>query len=530
MSDPSTASPTRPRAGISTDVPNLSARNPRALVEIVLGRPVDWSQIDDPRLFVETVLETPYEELFDPAHDSPVYLGFARDEHGQIVERAPSFVAPHDRSSDDVDAAKGRDLDRYPPLDLETVRHVADLKAVVGVAADELPIRRLAPSRAGGWTIEVGPAPAARDAALARLFPEDVLERIWDRLRLDGGWTPSGAQWVDGGHFFDEAAEVFDPIQGGLGDCWLIAAMSSVAWALPYTVAQRSRATGTPNDRFTNLIELVDPANGQKHAFEATDEILVWSGTTTPIYGHSSEPGEIWPALVEKAFAMWRAGTTNDHPNLTVLNGGDPVGASAALTGRTPHYTWTAGTSRADLIDLVKAHSTNYRTVDPMTAWTYGSGQDSPDKVDYDDANLVACHAYSVLGWATGPQLLRPELIDFERPWFRGLAATGVGLPSEAVATRPASVRGGLDELARFDASRTLRDIERELRWRLTQDYIVLRNPWGFHEATSGQLGGVIPMRDVSFWRSIDLDVVDGVFAIDVATFKRYFAGIGVAL
>ena len=37
-------------------------------------------------------------------------------------------------------------------------------------------------------------------------------------------------------------------------------------------------------------------------------------------------------------------------------------------------------------------------------------------------------------------------------------------------------------------------------------------------------------MKDVSFWRSIDLDVDDGVFAIDVPTFKKYFAGIGVAL
>jgi hypothetical protein len=512
------------------DIPTSSARNPRALVEIVLGRPVDWSQVEDPRHLVETVLETPYEELFDPVHDSPVYLGFARDDHGQIVERDPRFVTQQDRFADDVDGTKGSDLDRYPPLDLESVRHVADLKALVGVAADELPIRRIAPSRAGGWTLEVGQAPAARDAALARLFPKDVLERIWDRLHLDGGWTPSGAQWVDGGRFFDEAAEFFDPVQGGLGDCWLIAAMSSVAWALPYTVAQRSRATGAANDRFTNLFELVDPANGQKHSFEATDEILVWSGTTAPLYGHSSEPGEIWPALVEKAFAMWRAGTTNDHPNLTVLNGGDPVGASAALTGRTPHYTWTAGTSRSDLINLVKAHSSNYRTVDPMTAWTYGSGQDSPDKVNYDDANLVACHAYSVLGWATGPQLLRPELIDFERPWFRGLGAADVEGLAEATTTTREGAAGARNQLARFDATEALRDIERALRWRLTQDYIVLRNPWGFHEATSGNLAGVIPMRDVSFWRSIDLDVVDGVFAIDVATFKRYFAGIGVAL
>ena len=58
----------------------------------------------------------------------------------------------------------------------------------------------------------------------------------------------------------------------------------------------------------------------------------------------------------------------------------------------------------------------------------------------------------------------------------------------------------------------------------------MLRNPWGSCEATSGQLHGTIAMRDVSFWRSIDLGVSNGVFAIDFDTFKKYFAGIGVAL
>jgi len=479
-------------------VPFLTARNPRALVEVVLGRPVDWSSIADPRALVETVLETPYGDLFDPIHDSPVYLGFERDENGRMVARTPRFTTVEDHG--------GNDDDRFPTIDLDEIHHLADLKVLAGVAAEELPVRRLIPSRAGGWTIEIGPAPATRDATLARLFPKDVLDRIWDHVfPIDLGWTPDGGQWIDGGRFFDEAAEFFDPVQGALGDCWLIAAMSSVAWALPYTIAQRSRATGTPNDRFTNLFELTDPATGTRHAFEATDEVVVWSGTTSPMYGRSSEAGEIWPALVEKAYAMWRAGTTNDHPNITVLNGGDPVAASAALTGRTPQYTGTAGSSTTDLITLVKAHSQSYRTIDPMTAWTYGSGADSPDHVVYEDANLVANHAYSVLGWATGPQLLRPELVDIDLLWR---------LRDERAAI-------GVSNPLGFDVDFT---------WRLKQDYLVLRNPWGYHEATRGSLGGVIPMRDVSFWRSIDLAAVDGVFAIDLPTFKRYFAGLGVAV
>lgn len=501
--------------GSMPDTPFLIARNPRALAEIVLGRPIDWSRIDNPRQLVEDVLQTPYEQLFDPTFDSPVYLGFGVNEKGTVIVREPPFTSIQDRG--------GNDLERFPEVDLDKIRHVGDLEALTGVAAGKLPVRSLVPSRAGGWTVEIGPGPAARNAVLARIFPKDVLDRIWDKAFISLGWTPSGGQWIDGGRFFDEAAEFFDPVQGGLGDCWLIAAMSSVAWALPYTVAQRSRATGANNTQFTNQFEFVDPANGQTHTFEATDQIVVWSGTSSPMYGHSSETGEIWPAMVEKAYAMWRGGTTDDHPDLTVLNGGDPVHASAALTGRKPQYTWTASTSTTDLLHLVKSHSASYRTLDPMTAWTYGSGDDSPDKVNYSDANLVAGHAYSVLGWTTGPQLVSHlEMVGLDRKLLRFASPADTAPSASAPSAGSAvggSVIGPLQDRGHLEILRLLR-----------QDYIVLRNPWGYTEATSGQLNGVIPMRDISFWRSIDLGAVDGVFAIDVPTFKRYFAGIGVAV
>lgn len=47
--------------------------------------------------------------------------------------------------------------------------------------------------------------------------------------------------WIDPGDFFHESAELNDPVQGALGDCYLIAALSSVAWARPYVIAQRTR-------------------------------------------------------------------------------------------------------------------------------------------------------------------------------------------------------------------------------------------------------------------------------------------------
>jgi hypothetical protein len=76
-----------------------------------------------------------------------------------------------------------------------------------------------------------------------------------------------------------------------------------------------------------------------------------------------------------------------------------------------------------------------------MTAATYGSGDASPDHVNYADANLVAAHCYSVLGWA----------------------------------------------------------------YENGQKYIVLRNPWGSTEATKNILGGTAWFYDMSWRRPIAL-------------------------
>jgi hypothetical protein len=486
--------------------PFLTARNPYALAEAIAGGPIDWSAIPDPRAVLEDLLRTPYEQLFDPKFDSPVYLGFELHDGVMEAKKVKPAEANGETRLDD---------ERFPALDLGEIHRLSDLEPYVGDPIGDVPVRSIVPSRAGGYVIEVGEAPMKRLDTLLPIYDEKILGRLIELIKIDSGWTPDGGAWTDAGQFFREAAGFFDPVQGNLGDCWLIAAMSSVAWAMPYTFAQRSRATGAANDRFTFLLEFVDPANGNKLKFEATDETLVWSGTPSPMYGHSSEAGESWPAIVEKAYAMWRANTTHDHPNLTVLNGGDPVHASAALTGRKPNYTGTSGTSATDLLNLVKANCVNYRTVNPMTAWTYGSGDDSPDKVVYADATIVANHAYSVLGWARGSKLAGH--IDLNR--YRMASRSG---PAPAVG---AALMG-----TTMASSRRAIDMDVMLPLRMTQDYIVLRNPWGNTEATIAEMSGVIPLRDVSFWRSIDLDVIDGVFAIEPATFKSYFAGVGVAL
>ena len=104
-----------------------------------------------------------------------------------------------------------------------------------------------------------------------------------------------------------------------------------------------------------------------------------------------------------------------------------------------------------------------------MVAWTYSSGDKSPDKVKYSDANLAANHAYSILGW----------------------------------------------------------------QYANNQKYVVLRNPWGWKEASLNVDIGNWVAWDApyyggpGFWRVINMATNDGIFALRVDTFKKYFAGLG---
>ncbi|MDQ3941897.1 MAG: C2 family cysteine protease, partial [Actinomycetota bacterium] len=273
--------------------------------------------------------------------------------------------------------------------------------------------------------------------------------------------------WSDPGQFFKEAAEFFDPVQGAVANCYYIAALSAVAWAMPYRITHMTRAIGQVQEQFTNMIRFYKPdGNGQlDKEIEATDSVPLSTSTGGFIYAQSSEAGEIWPAVYEKAYAKLKTGISGDHPDITATAWGDCVWATAQLTGGKRYYYDTASRSGDELWNLVRANSLSYRTFNPMVCWTYSSGDASKKKVVYSDANIVASHCYTVLGWA----------------------------------------------------------------YRNGQKYIILRNPWGHTEATVGTLNETVWLYDISWWRPINLTTIDGTFAIEASSFKTYFAGIGVA-
>lgn len=313
-------------------------------------------------------------------------------------------------------------------------------------------------------------------AAMAAEHRSDADLPVGDGAAADGlGITVGGTAWIDPGDFFEETTELLDPVQGAVGDCYLIAALSSVAWARPYVIAQRNRATG--NGSFLDMVEFFNGST--KTEVEISENLPLGTPGNYFLYCRSSDPGEIWPAVYEKAYAKWRTGDPGDQPNILAIAGGDPVLAISQLTGFPRTYYSCAAMTAHDIWQRVRANSLSYKTFNPMTAYTYPTSDAAAGRV-YANANLVANHAYSILGW------------------------------------------GYVDG----------------------HEYVIVRNPWGTTEATlnimngswvawdaaySGPAGGSPSGGTRGFWRTIPLSNNDGIFGLRADTFKLYFQGFGVA-
>ncbi len=346
--------------------------NPYALAETVVGRHIKWDQVSEPEKLLSRILRIPEETIFDLTQN-PIL--------------APQLeVGPEG----EVSLLSEKEAEKR----LETFLEVATLKA------EESPLRT--PS------------------------PEKVLEVAKDLLFAGGApgkpWNPPNAVWVDKGDFFEDVDEFNDPIQGYLGDCYFIAAMSSVAWARPYAIVNVVRPSSVGDESPIHRVDFFKDGH-QRQSLEVTEKVPVKKGNLQWIYARSKDRGEIWPAVLEKAYAKWKTGNPTDQPDYTKIAGGDPVRACAELLGGRREYYLNSRHSASELWRLVRANSLSYRTVNPMVAWTYCR---PPKHLDYRRAHVVACHAYSVLGWA----------------------------------------------------------------YRNRQKYIVLRNPWGTHHATLDTLSG----------------------------------------
>lgn len=440
---------------------NNGVINPYALAEYVSGRKIDWRKIDDIPQLLENILQTPYQELFDPKFEGPLYMGLKLNKKGTLERfHTPLFSVEVKLDINDLE---------MPLEKLDDVKVLGDLKSRFQVDdVAKLQVQRIDLCNPYVVALNIRLPEKDRIQALAKVFNKSIVKSIALDPELQGNtnedWTPANAVWEDKGNFFNETAEFFDPVQGAVANCYYIAALSAVSWATPYRISHLTRATGQGQNQFTNLIKFYKPdSNGQiDKEIEVTDTVPVNNASGNFIYCRSSEAGEIWPALYEKAFAKLKTGTTTDHPDITATGWGDPVYATAQLNGEKRYYYSNNDFTADDIWDIVRSNSLSRRTFNPMTCWTYGT---APEGLSYSDANIVGSHAYTILGW------------DYH----------------------------------------------------CGKKYLIVRNPWGYKEATVGTLNGTVYMFDISWWRPIQLANPDGTFGIEASFFKQYFAGFGVA-
>ncbi|KAI2466407.1 cysteine proteinase [Annulohypoxylon bovei var. microspora] len=457
---------------------NVGAINPYALVEAMIGHRLDRHALSTSRI-ISDVLQTDYEELFDLKHNSVLFAGLKLNEQERRAEEL---------SENEIQILEERDL--VTP-DLSRVKTLNDL--------EKIGLKEVGDTRIKMARMQNGKLRLILDGqSLGRTVGNnDITETINDLVlpfrhsKEDHDWTPPNGSWrdmnealfrsiprrfmMDGSPFAftHNSREQYqhrfdDPTQGASSNNWLIAAIFSVFWANPSMINRSTRVLSGPMDRNRRTLSIKFHDKGGRNnadtdTVEVDYQIPVNNSTDMPIYARSSDGYETWPALYEKAFVKWMTRSEDrSRVDLTQAHNGDPIKAMAQINGREPRYYFTDRHSPAELAGLVRSCSVNKRTISPMAAWTHATGD------MFRGSNLVANHAYSVLGW----------------------------------------VSEGQEE----------------------NQYIIVRNPWGVTEPRGlTSYTGLLDRVEPEYWPPAALLDRDGVLSIEVKAFKKYFACIGVA-
>jgi hypothetical protein len=466
---------------------HVGAINPYALCEVILGQPINRGSVSSAHI-MSTVLQMDYDELFDMKYGSVIYAGLKFNAKSNCAERL-SEKDMHVLTEDDLVTPDMSKITKINDLTHIGMEHVGDTPVKLAwvqngqlrlVLHSEKLFRTLS-NHAITQSLRDTTTPFRKETRdwtppnCTWETPTDIARRIQqfhDLHGIEGGGMErslvSGLRQT-----FQSATmmgrEYDNPVQGALGDSWLVAALFAVAWSDPFAINRDVQVT-KPEEKHkdrTFSVKLHSKGGDNDAAtstVQVSYDIPLNNSTNMPVFCQpSGSLSVVWPSLYEKAFAKWITGGSSDHPDITQLSasaaGGDPVKAMAQITNGKPQYYFTHSRSAADLMGLVRANSVNFKCIRPMVAYTHASGH------MYKGSNMVANHAYTVLGWA---------------------------------------FPGG------------------------SKQYLVVRNPWGVTEPKGmTSYFGLLESIDPTFWPPAHLVDSRGVFAIEASAFKECFACLG---
>ncbi|MBE8232436.1 MAG: hypothetical protein HAW67_01785 [Endozoicomonadaceae bacterium] len=336
--------------------------NPYALSEILLGKKINWNSFTNPQEKLSEILTIPVEKIFDL--NNPILSPSIKiKENGELIKFNDTEIRKRldiflDKGMNDINPIsffRTNDMGVFPSFDFDVKRE-----------------NKVLP------------------------FNSQTLSNTFSALALTKSsknkpWQPTDKVWIDKGDYFEDVAELNDPIQGYLGDCYFIAALSSVAWARPYVIVNMVRPSGWGNEESPiHRTLFYKNGSGSAQAVDVSEKVPVSKTSHGWVYAKSLDSNEIWPAVMEKAYAKWKTGNTTDYPNYAPIAGGDPVMSCAELIRGRRTYKSNSQFSANNLWSFVRSHSLSRRTINPMVAWT---------SKNYPNAKVVGGHAYSVLGW-----------------------------------------------------------------------------------------------------------------------------------
>jgi hypothetical protein len=193
------------------------------------------------------------------------------------------------------------------------------------------------------------------------------------------------------GKLFVDGVEPTDPKQGDVGDCWIIAALSAIANTKPQALQSliQERADGS---------YLVKLKGWDGHAFVSaaqTVPALLYASSGDLTYGGSTQQQELWPAIIERAYAQWKG-------SYDAIAVGYPYAAFEALLGVKGTHTPFVAASDEAIWQAALAAETK-----PTVAVTGIAGA-------YKANGLVEDHAYTVLG---ASEKNGERFVKLRNPW-----------------------------------------------------------------------------------------------------------------
>ncbi len=222
---------------------------------------------------------------------------------------------------------------------------------------------------------------------------------VKDPAVLKGDLKKVRQEVIKGGQLSIGGISGDDVTQKYLADCYLIAAMAAVARVNPDLIEQafKKRSDGTYDVTIYQA-----KGRGFTPVQVHIDADLPHNDWYKLEYASGRDERELWPALLEKAFAA-KAGS------YAAIEGGVPGDAMSWLTGK-PSSTITFRDAGVKADQVFDALSLAVKERRPATASTYGESSNAK----YTNSGLYADHAYSVWGTEVSGG---KKYVQLRNPW-----------------------------------------------------------------------------------------------------------------